>query len=46
MLSADKCAAVAVVSRSTPLGRAVRRASRVSSSTLIMARNLVMMRNL
>jgi hypothetical protein len=35
MLSADKSAAVAIVSGSTPLGRAVRRASRVSSSALI-----------
>lgn len=43
MFSADQSAAVAVVSRSTPAGRAVKRPSRVSSSTPIMARHQPMM---
>lgn len=37
MLSADQSAAVAVVSRRTPAGRAVKRPFRISSSTPIRA---------
>ncbi|OOQ44937.1 hypothetical protein AO361_17790 [Pseudomonas fluorescens] len=37
MLSADQSAAVAVVSRCTPAGRAVKRPFRISSSTPIRA---------
>ncbi|MNR16254.1 hypothetical protein D3C85_1328430 [compost metagenome] len=44
--SADKSAAVAIVSRGTPFGRAMRRASRVSSSTLIRAGHQAMMYSL
>lgn len=43
MFSADESAAVAVVSRSTPAGLAVKGLSRVSSSTPIMARHQPMM---